>query len=173
MNINLRYAKIEDVEKIIDINMRGWQTAYRGIIDDDYLDNFDKDSKIERWKNNFKSGNIIVAEENGNIVGFCRFVNSNKFSEEYPNVDCEICALYVDPDFQRKGIGKTLVSDVVNKFKEENKNMMIIWCLKENYPSRSFYEKIGGIPSEFKWTKIGDKQYEEISFRYDLRKIEI
>ena len=35
MNINLRYAKIEDVEKIIDINMRGWQTAYRGIIDDD------------------------------------------------------------------------------------------------------------------------------------------
>ncbi len=171
MNISIRDAKLEDVEKIIDINMRGWQTAYRGIIDDDFLDSFDKAAKVERWKNNFVPGNIIVAEENDNIVGFCRFVNSNKFSEDYPNVDCEICALYVEPDLKRKGIGRALVSDVVNKFKKENKNNMIIWCLKENYPSRKFYERMGGIPSEFKWTEIGDKQYEEIAFRYDLNKI--
>ena len=45
---------------------------------------------------------------------------------------------------------------------------MIIWCLKKNTESRKFYEKIGG--KEFKtgshnW---GGKDYEMISYLYDI-----
>ena len=50
-DIIIRNATIEDVERIADIKIEGWQTAYRGIIDDDFLDNMDREKEIEkRWK---------------------------------------------------------------------------------------------------------------------------
>ena len=35
MDILIRNATIQDIESIADIKIAGWQTAYRGIIDDD------------------------------------------------------------------------------------------------------------------------------------------
>lgn len=37
MNIIIRKATINDIEAIADIKIEGWQTAYRGIIDEDFL----------------------------------------------------------------------------------------------------------------------------------------
>lgn len=45
---------------------------------------------------------------------------------------------------------------------------MIIWCLKENYPSRKFYEKIGGIYCGETTRIIGNKEYSEVGYVYDL-----
>ena len=36
----------------------------------------------------------------------------------------------------------------INEFKNSKKEKMILWCLKENYPSRAFYEKMGLKPKE-------------------------
>ena len=47
-DIIIRNATIEDVERIADIKIEGWQTAYRGIIDDDFLDNMDREKKLRR-----------------------------------------------------------------------------------------------------------------------------
>ena len=35
--IIIRNVKFEDLKSVADIATRGWQTAYRGIVDDDYL----------------------------------------------------------------------------------------------------------------------------------------
>ena len=37
--IVVRNVKFEDLKSVADIATRGWQTAYRGIVDDDYLNN--------------------------------------------------------------------------------------------------------------------------------------
>ena len=37
MDIIIRNATIQDIEAIADIKISGWQTAYRGIIDDEFL----------------------------------------------------------------------------------------------------------------------------------------
>ena len=47
-DIIIRNATIEDIEKIADIKIEGWQTAYRGIIDYDFLDNMDKEKESRR-----------------------------------------------------------------------------------------------------------------------------
>ena len=36
-NLIIRNVKKEDIPKIVDIQINGWKTAYRGIIDDEYL----------------------------------------------------------------------------------------------------------------------------------------
>ena len=50
----------------------------------------------------------------------------------------------------------------------KKKEKMILWCLKENYPSRAFYESMGGKASKIKSKKFGEKEYELISYLYEL-----
>lgn len=36
--IIIRNVELKDLKSVSEIVVRGWQTAYRGIVDDDYLD---------------------------------------------------------------------------------------------------------------------------------------
>ena len=151
-NIIIRNATIDDIEKIADIKIEGWQTAYRGIVEDNYLDNMDREKEIEKRRNNIDKGvNIIVAESNNEIVGFCLYRNFNNYPEKYPNAD------YVTSKLKRNGIGRKLMQYVIELLKKEGKTKMILGCLKENYPSRAFYEKMGGKVINYDEIEFGDK----------------
>ena len=65
----IRKARFEDIESISTIKVRGWQTAYRNIIDDEYLDNMNIEKTIEKNKRNFDKHKFIVAELNNEVVG--------------------------------------------------------------------------------------------------------
>lgn len=171
-NIIIRNATIEDIEKIADIRIEDWQIAYRGIIADDFLDNMDREREIEKQKNNIESGvNIIVAELDNNVVGFCLYRNYRKYPENYPNADCEISSLYVKSNLKRNGIGRKLMQYVIKLLKNEDKKQMILGCLEENYPSRAFYEKMGGIYCGENKIIIGNKEYKVVDYIYNLKKL--
>ena len=71
---------------------------------------------------------------------------------------------------KKNGIGKALVEYVKNEFRKNNLNKMIIWCFKENYLSRAFYEKMGGKLCGYSSCIRGDKEYKEVGFIYDLNR---
>lgn len=52
--------------------------------------------------------------------------------------------------------------------KIQKKKKWFYGCLKENYPSRAFYESMGGKASKIKSKKFGEKEYELISYLYEL-----
>lgn len=166
--IVMRKARIEDIETISTIKVRGWQTAYRNIIENEYLDNMNIEHTIEKNKRNFNQQKFIVAELNNEVVGFCGYSYCDN-EEQEDNADCELRGIYVKPEMKRNGIGKQLIQYVINEFKNARKRKMILWCLKENYPSRAFYEAMGGKSSKIKISKFGEKEYEIISYLYDLQ----
>ena len=45
---------------------------------------------------------------------------------------------------------------------------IILWCLKDNEPSKKFYTKMGGEIIKEKVITIGEKEYPEIGFRYNI-----
>ena len=45
---------------------------------------------------------------------------------------------------------------------------MIIWCLRENYEARKFYEKMGGKEYKAGTHRWGNRDYEMISYLYQL-----
>ena len=47
-NVIIRNVKKEDISKVVDIQINGWKTAYKGIIDDDYLNTMSKEEKIKK-----------------------------------------------------------------------------------------------------------------------------
>lgn len=165
--IIVREVKYEDLRAVSEIAIRGWQTAYRGIVDDDYLDSLSIEENYQKRIKDYKENGFIVAEQNGEVVGFCRYRIGNNYQDEYPEVDCELCALYVKPEEKRNGIGRALVEYVKNEFRKNNLNKMILWCFKNNYPSRAFYEEMGGkLCGET--TCIRGREYKEVGFIFEI-----
>ena len=167
-DIVIRNVREEDISTIADIQINGWKSAYIGIIDNSYLLSIDKKEKISKLHKNYMQNGFIVAEIDKVIVGFCRYIGNNSFSLEIEDADCEISALYVRPDLKYNGIGTKLFQYVVEEFKSQKKRKMILWCFKDNEPSKRFYEKMGGTIIDEKQTILGGKYYAEVCFSYNL-----
>ncbi len=45
---------------------------------------------------------------------------------------------------------------------------MILWCLKDNEPSKKFYTKIGGEIIKERTIEIEEKEYLEVGFEYNI-----
>ena len=157
---------IDDAEAVTDVLIRTWQIAYRGIVSDDVLDHQDRDMLIERRKRQYKD--YIVAEVDGRVVGYCWYVNDNSFSQELSDIDSEIVAIYVLPEMERKGVGRKMFSFAVEDLKMQNREKMVIWCLKENNSGRAFYEKMGGTVIGEHKTHIGNEDYDEVGFLFRI-----
>ena len=57
---------------------------------------------------------------------------------------------------------------VIELLKKEGKTKMILGCLKENYPSRAFYEKMGGQVINYDEIEFGNKNYGLAIYKYDI-----
>lgn len=167
-NIIIRNVNEKDIPSVVDIQISGWKTAYKGIIDNNVLNSMDRDERIEKRRKDYKDNSFIVAELNNEVVGFCRYVDSNKFTQDISDIDCELLALYVKPDLKYNGIGTKLFQFVTNEFKSKNKTKMILWCLKDNESSKKFYTKMGGEIIKERVIEIGEKNYYEVGFRYNI-----
>lgn len=167
-NIIIRNIKEEDIPSVVDIQINGWKTAYKGIIDDDFLNSMNREEKIEKRRKDYNQNGFIVAELNKEVVGFCRYIDNNSYTPNMLEIDCEIVALYVKPNLKYNGIGTELFQFVTNEFKSKNRTKMIIWCLKDNKPSRKFYTKMGGEIVKEKVVEMGEKNYVEVGFEYNI-----
>ena len=168
--IVIRNVKFEDLRRVSEIVVESWKTAYRGIVADEYLESLTVDQNYQKRLNDYTDGGFVVAEINNEVVGFCRYRFENAYEDKFPDVDCELCALYVKSAYKGNGVGKKIINYVMNDFKEKGYKKMILWCFKDNYPARMFYEKMGGIYGSEGTITRGGKDYKEVSYTYDLKK---
>ena len=168
--ITIRDVNFEDLRRVSEIVVESWKTAYRGIVADEYLESLTVDQNYQKRLNDYTDGGFVVAEINNEVVGFCRYRFENACEDKFLDVDCELCALYVKPDYKGNGVGKKIINYVMNDFKEKGYKKMILWCFKDNYPARIFYEKMGGIYGLEGTITRGGKDYKEVCYTYDLKK---
>ncbi|MBR4502770.1 MAG: GNAT family N-acetyltransferase [Clostridia bacterium] len=157
----IRKAVRDDALQIAEILVEDWKTAYRGIIDSDFLDSMSVESRYQREVKRYQK--YTVAESGKEILGFAW----NETAGEDP-ADCEIVALYVRSAKRKNGIGRALFQNSIDFFRAAGRKKMIVWCLKENVEARKFYEKMGGktyITGSHRW---GDRDYDMISYLYQL-----
>lgn len=164
----IRKMTKEDIPRMVSIQVNGWQTAYRGIIDDSYLDTMNQDAYIAKRKKDYQDTVFIVAENENGLLGYCRYIDDCRFSPSIPDIDCELIAIYVDSTMKRQGIGQKLFEYTKKDLLNRGKTNMILWCLENNASARKFYEKMGGKIINTKAVDIGGKIYTEVGFLYHL-----
>lgn len=167
-NIIIRNVNKDYIISIVNIQVDGWQTAYKGIIDDNFLNSMNRNERIQKMNENYQKNGFIVAEVEKEIVGFCTYIDNNQYTKDILDVDCELLAIYVRPDLKYKGIGTHLFKYVINEFRKKGKQKMVLWCLKDNYPSIKFYKKMGGRIEKERIIQISKQNYHEVGLTYNM-----
>ena len=168
----IRRAKVNDAKKIASIISRSWQTAYKGLIDDSFLDSLSTEENTKRWIENIKSQNeknniyVYEDEDDNKIKGVMRF--GEKGEKKNNKYNAEIHVLYVEPDLKRKGIGTKLFKLAKNHFLDRGKQDLIIWCLKGNTIGMNFYKKMGGKAVLERKDVVKGIEVTEVGFEFKL-----
>ena len=85
--------------------------------------------------------------------------------------DSELVSLYVKKEEAGRGIGSNLLISTAKELYSLGKKNMIVWCFSDNKNAISFYEGLDGIKVEEKMAQIGDEDYLEYGFYFDLEQI--
>ena len=75
----------------------------------------------------------------------------------------ELYALYVHPDYFRRGIGTQLAQTVARRLVQDGMPSMLVWVLAQN-PARKFYESLGGQYLYDKTVTIGGAELIEVAY---------
>src|SRR5690242_14838099 len=103
MAMRYRAATHDDAEAIAHLHAVSWTTAYRGGYSDEFLDGPVWDDRRTFWTNRLADlpddQYVVVAEENGAIVGFACVTGAH-----HAELGSYLDNLHVAPDQHRKGI---------------------------------------------------------------------
>jgi GNAT superfamily N-acetyltransferase len=143
MDINIHKASSKDAYEYAANHIACWQTAYKGIISDEYLDNMSVEQMTESNKQILSESGIYVCyyvEHSGMMVG--RLVICKSRDDDKPNAG-EIAAMYLLKAFWDKGYGRKMMDFSLAELNHMGHNEVLLWVLEANNRGRQFYEKCG------------------------------
>jgi ribosomal protein S18 acetylase RimI-like enzyme len=137
------------------VHVASWQVAYRGALPDEYLDGLDAADRLPRWQEWLAQerprGCVLVAEVDGEVVGFGSFVAHTSLGDAWaliPN-------LYLAPVAIGRGVGAALMAAGLARLEADGFEHVELWVHPENDRARRFYERGG-------WTTDGTTNVEEV-----------
>jgi GNAT superfamily N-acetyltransferase len=168
-SFEVRPAVLAEARRLAFVHVRSWQTAYRGIFPDAYLDGLDQQVGVreERWKATLggtgsRTVFVACAPEQG-IIGFGR---GEAARPPHFGFDGELSGLYLLAEYRGLGAGRSLLNAVATSLSQAGFRSMLAWVLTRN-PSRRFYEKMRGERLGTAEVTIGGIQVEETAYGWD------
>ena len=160
----IRKNELRDQEQMARIKVDGWRNAYDKIVSSKYLKQLDYQRQTERYIASFEEYKdlVLVAVKDEEVLGYSCF---NPIALKY---ESELVSLYIKPEYLNKGIGTSLFKETAKELESLGKHNMIVWCFKDNLNARKFYESLGGKVVEEKIAHIGDDDYEELGYYFDI-----
>jgi GNAT superfamily N-acetyltransferase len=151
----IRDAVVEDANAMGHLHVRAWQSAYRGVMPDQYLDDLQADERVEMWRDRIPRSDLpplLVAVVGDEVVGFAAFGAERPTSS--PSCG-ELYAMNLDPDHWGRGIGRVLLHRVTQALVALGYEEAVLWVVPENERARALYESEG-------WVADGGVSTEEI-----------
>ncbi|KSU83311.1 L-amino acid N-acyltransferase YncA [Fictibacillus enclensis] len=169
--MEIRKALPGDEEAIAFVHVDSWRTTYKGIVDEEYLQNMSVEDRKEMWKgiieNPLPENYLFVASINQEIIGFCS--GGPNRSGRYP-YDGELYAIYILQEYQRRSIGTSLIRRLAQSHLDSGYHTMMVWVLQDN-PCKIAYERLGGILLGKEEIQIGNQELVEEAIGFDLARL--
>lgn len=143
--VTIRDAVANDAAGIADVHVRSWQVAYRGLVDQSFLDRLSPVEHLSMWRHRFEAADpdlrVLVAEADGDIIGFSSFGPSR--DEDAGVSTAEVYAIYLAPEWFGTGLGRRLLARTVKALGGLGFRDSTLWVLELNARARRFYEVAG------------------------------
>lgn len=146
---SIRRAAMADAAALAQVHETTWRETYVGLLSEQMLDALTADARAEAW-GRILSGAIgylsttYVAERSGGLVAFGSCGNQRTAEFAAAGYDGEIAAVYVLKTDQRQGLGKLLMTTMMQDLADRGVTGFTLWVPRENIPARSLYEQLGG-----------------------------
>lgn len=167
--IQVRAAVAEDAYAVAQVHVRSWQSAYRGLIAQEYLDSLAPETRAGRYtfgRMGFQLPSTLVAVDGTAIrglaiLGLCRDSDLANFGE--------LMAIYVDPTYVGSGIGQLLMAAARERLRLVGVREAVLWVLDGNVGARRFYERDGWrVDGAHRTSTYGDVPVAEVRYRRAL-----
>jgi ribosomal protein S18 acetylase RimI-like enzyme len=161
----IRPAVPDDARQISRVHVISWQTAYRGVFPDDWLDALTVEEREPWWQRLLADADTatLVAAVGETVVGFAQLGPDRDDQSRG-----EIRAIYLEPEVWRRGIGQALMI-ASEETLAERYALAVLWVLDRNERARRFYEAVGwATDGATKQDVIFGRAATEVRYRKDL-----
>lgn len=143
--VTIRRASPDDAAEIGALHVRSWQSAYKGLIPQDYLDRLDPHALGQRWgqilhDTDWSRGGVLLVGAEGNIAGFAGF-GPTRDDDNDPSRVGEIAAIYLLPEVWGMGLGRSLMAAALADLAAAEYVHATLWVLDTNTRARRFYAR--------------------------------
>ncbi len=138
-------ANIGDIKELQRICRQSYTKVFANHWTDDGLDlylkeQFNNNRLINELNNS--TYNYFFIRKNKENIGFAKI--NYKTAEELSDLDnCELEKIYIFPNYNGLGIGKSVMENLIMKAKNLGKKLMYLCVIDTNLSAIAFYKKIG------------------------------
>ena len=174
--MTVRLATPDDADAITDAHIRGWQTAYRGLVLDAVLDGFSAERRAAWWRTTLTERTpdephwTWVVEAPDGVAGFVDggVARREPVDALPPEGAGEIYAIYLRPERRGQGYGRRLFARAVDDLTASGYAPIVVWVFEANPAGRRFYEAAGFAPDGTRQDiEIGEAVLPEVRYRLD------
>ena len=148
----IRLAIPDDAGPVAAVDVASWQSAYRSLMPDEYLNGLSIEQRAADWQRRLlgvdaqRGRRIYVADDDGDIIGFVRLGPD----PDEPTAGF-IFLLCVLPANWRSGVGNALMATADADLRDMGFTRAGLGVLEANHRARRFYERLG-------WHSDGSRQ---------------
>jgi GNAT superfamily N-acetyltransferase len=162
----IRKGLSADADNIGSLHAQSWQSAYRGLLPDSFLDNGLTEERKKYWTGKISALStkefVLVAEDGSGVTGFAAVMDKPE-----KGYDAFLDNLHVRPDVKGQGIGGKLLEAVAINLQKTGRKSLYLWVLKGNIPAEEFYKAKGGRPADSSTVMFGGEVIAQTRFVWD------
>lgn len=144
MGIHIRYATIADADGLGQVYSQSYQTAFRGIIPDSFMEErFTPEKRSERLKSEMVEGVLtnMTVHKDDELIGILTYGIPEGVNLEESAV--ELGRMFLLPSYWGQNIGAEVLNLIIPMFKEKGFNRIDLWVIEDNVRARRLYERMG------------------------------
>ena len=141
MGLRLRVAQAADAAAVASLHAASWRDAYRGVLDDAFLDGPLHEAMARHWQERLAlprpAEPVILAVLAGEPAGFVAVLRDGP--------SAQVDNLHVRPGLRGAGIGRLLLHEAASRLRRRGCTSAWLSVFARNLDGIRFYRALGGV----------------------------
>ncbi len=144
--MKIRRARKDEIKKISEFSVKTFIEAFEHIISKEELEKRLNKRSVDFYNEVFDKDTILLAEEDGKLIGYIQFGDPHFPTIETTEEDQELQRVYVLSGYQGQGVGKKLIKTALNSKRLKDAKNIYLDVREDNIGAQRLYKSLGFEP---------------------------